>query len=109
MDRHAERVRSATPVAAKLGVDDLDNCATPCATTVVVQLGDAPRSVYIGQISRSTRPSGEDSDLQGSTNSEKTPRCASSSAGANRTCPFLALKCFLQLNLLRRAASQTRA
>ena len=41
MDRHADRVRSATPVAAKLGVDDLDNCATPCATTVRVQLRDA--------------------------------------------------------------------
>jgi hypothetical protein len=64
MDNHADRVRSATAVAAKLGVDDLDNCATPCATTVAVQLCDALASVYIGQISHSTRPTGENSDVQ---------------------------------------------
>lgn len=46
MDNYADRVRSATPIAAKLGADDFDNCATPYATTVAVQLCDALASVY---------------------------------------------------------------
>jgi hypothetical protein len=50
MDKHADRVNTAAPAAAKLEVDDLDNCATPCATTVAMQLCDALASVYIGQI-----------------------------------------------------------
>jgi hypothetical protein len=54
MDKHADRVSTAAPAAAKLEVDDLDNCATPCATTVAVQLCDALASVYIGRISHST-------------------------------------------------------
>ena len=43
---------------------DLDKCATPCATTVAAQFGDALASVYIGQISHSTQPTGENSDVQ---------------------------------------------
>ena len=47
--RH-DRVSTAAPAAAKLEVDDPDNSATPCATTVAVQLCDPLASVYIGQI-----------------------------------------------------------